>query len=317
MIEFQKVDKYYANKRVIEQLDFTIQENMITVIIGASGSGKSTTLRMVNRLEPHDAGKILFQGEEIASFKPEDLRRRMGYAIQSNGLFPHWTVAENIATVPRLLKWSADKIAARVDELLEMLSLNPVDYRNRMPHQLSGGQQQRVGIARAMAANPEILLMDEPFGALDPITRATIQHELKQIQARYKKTILVITHDIKEALYLADHLVLMDAGKIVQQGSPMAILHKPANDYVRGFVGGGDAGLKMLSAAQVRDYVRSGEPSQTDVTISANETMEAALSLFVSANTQSIRVLDDQTNTQGHLLFEDILKVTAPSAATN
>ncbi|MFP8966828.1 ABC transporter ATP-binding protein [Pokkaliibacter sp. CJK22405] len=311
MIRFENITKRYNGRAVIENLSLELERGKITVIIGSSGSGKSTTLKMINRLEGHDAGRILFDGEEIASFKPEELRRRMGYAIQSNGLFPHWTVAENIATVPRLLKWSSSRIKERVDELLTVLDLNPAQFRDRLPHQLSGGQQQRVGVARAMAADPEILLMDEPFGALDPVTRASMQEEVRRIHARYGKTILVITHDIDEALYLADHLILMDKGAIVQQGSPREILHRPANDFVRDFIGRSDIGLKMLSLDRVKPYVRANEAAASAPVIAANASLKEALSRFVVEQVDVLRVEDADQQPVGALHFTDLLKVAA------
>ena len=192
MIEFDRVSKVYGGRHAVDQLELQMGAGEFVVLIGPSGSGKSTTLRMINRLVEHDAGRIRFAGREIRDFAPEDLRRRMGYAIQSVGLFPHWTVERNIATVPRLLGWPAQKIAARVEELLHLLQLDPAQFARRYPHELSGGQQQRVGVARALAADPEVLLMDEPFGALDPVTRIVMQRELKRIHALSGKTIVLV-----------------------------------------------------------------------------------------------------------------------------
>ncbi len=227
MIEFKQVSKFYNGGAAVKDLSLTFAEGAFSVLIGTSGSGKSTTLKMINRLVEHDAGEIRFAGEEIRQFSPEALRRRMGYAIQSVGLFPHWTVAQNVATVPQLLKWPKARIQARVDELLALLGLAPDAFRDRYPHQLSGGQQQRVGVARALAADPEVLLMDEPFGALDPVTRSALQQEMRRIHQLLGRTIVLVTHDIDEALGLAEHLVLMDNGEVVQQGTPLALLTAP------------------------------------------------------------------------------------------
>lgn len=218
MIEFDGVNKAFAGQPAVKNLNLHLREGAFSVLIGTSGSGKSTTLKMINRLVEHDSGTIRFAGQDIRQQPVLELRRKMGYAIQSIGLFPHWTVAQNIATVPQLQKWSRQKTQARVDELMALLGLEP-GLRERYPHQLSGGQQQRVGVARALAANPEVLLMDEPFGALDPVTREALQQEMIRIHRLLGRTIVLVTHDIDEALRLADHLVLMDGGEVVQQGS--------------------------------------------------------------------------------------------------
>ena len=210
MIEFRHVSKTYGQQKAVDDLNLRLGEGSFSVLIGTSGSGKSTTLKMINRLVEHDSGQIRFAGEEIRSLPVLELRRRMGYAIQSIGLFPHWTVAQNIATVLQLEKWSRTKIAERVDELMSLLGLEPA-LRDRYPHQLSGGQQQRVGVARALAANPQVLLMDEPFGALDAHTRILLQRELLRIWQHHKTTILFVTHGVDEAVYLADRVVVMSA----------------------------------------------------------------------------------------------------------
>ena len=309
MIVFENVTKIFDGRPVIENLNLHIEKGKITVLIGASGSGKSTTLKMINRLIEHEAGRILFAGEEIRSFQIEDLRRRMGYAIQSIGLFPHWTVAQNIATVPQLLHWDKQRIEQRVDELLNMLNLEPSKYRDRYPHQLSGGQQQRIGVARAMAADPEILLMDEPFGALDPITRTVLQEELKRIHQLSGKTILLVTHDIDEALSLADHLVLMDQGKIIQEGRPAQLLADPANDFVRHFMGRSDLGVKILSLQTVQERFREGQSQlAVSLAISGNASLKEALSQFVAHGVEVLPVRDDNGQLIGELHFSDLLK---------
>src|SRR4051812_10740265 len=203
MIEVDDVTKYYGDRRVVDRLSLTVPAGDFCVLLGSSGCGKSTTLKMINRLITADAGQIRIGGEDIATVPAEQLRRRIGYAIQSIGLFPHWTVEDNIATVPHLLKWPRVRRVERVTELLEMFRLEPGTYRGKYPHQLSGGEQQRVGVARALAADPELLLMDEPFAALDPIARAALQDELLRIQRQTRKTIVFVTHDIDEALKLA------------------------------------------------------------------------------------------------------------------
>lgn len=306
MIELKNITKRYGQQTVIDNLSLTIESGKITVIIGLSGSGKSTILRMINRLETFDTGSIYFQNRNILDYKPEDLRRKMGYAIQSNGLFPHWNVAKNIATVPRLLGWNNTQIDQRVDQLLMMLNLEPAHYRHRMPYQLSGGQQQRVGVARAMAANPDILLMDEPFGALDPITRKSIQMELRRIHQHESKTILLITHDIDEALYLADHIVLIDKGTILQQGAPLEILTSPANDFVQQFLGQESRGLKILSQLSINTILQPGEHLSTQPKINENASLADALSCFIAERTSILSVSDENGSIVGHICLNDI-----------
>ena len=232
MIEFSHVSKLFGTQKAVNDLNLNFQEGSFSVLIGTSGSGKSTTLKMINRLVEHDSGVIRFAGEEIRSLPVLELRRRMGYAIQSIGLFPHWSVAQNIASVPQLQKWSRARIDDRIDELMALLGLEP-DLRERYPHQLSGGQQQRVGVARALAADPQVLLMDEPFGALDPVTRGALQQEMTRIHRLQGRTIVLVTHDIDEALRLGTRIVVMDEGKIIQDGTPEEIRANPATDFVK------------------------------------------------------------------------------------
>lgn len=312
MIQFQHVSKLFNGKPAVEDLNLNIAEGEFTVLIGTSGSGKSTTLKMINRLIEHDRGKILFAGDEIHSFKPQELRRRMGYAIQSIGLFPHWTVEQNIATVPRLLKWPKVKIRDRVSELLELLHLDAAQFRHRYPHQLSGGQQQRVGVARALAADPEVLLMDEPFGALDPVTRASLQGEIARIHQLSGRTIVLVTHDIDEALALADRIVLLDQGQVIQQGSPRHLLTAPANAFVRDFFDRGDIGIKLLTLGAAGELARKGECA-AGTPIPAAMTLREALSEFVSRQTEQLQVLDEHGEPLGVLHFGDLIK--APRAA--
>ncbi|MFI0488639.1 MAG: ABC transporter ATP-binding protein [Yersinia sp. (in: enterobacteria)] len=306
MIHFRQVSKYFAGKLAIDKLSLRIAKGEFTVLIGTSGSGKSTTLKMINRLIEHDEGEIRFAGEEIRNYKPEDLRRRMGYAIQSIGLFPHWTVARNIATVPQLLKWPQDRIRQRVIELLELLHLDPEQFLHRYPHQLSGGQQQRVGVARALAADPEVLLMDEPFGALDPVTRSALQFEITRIHQLSGRTIVLVTHDIDEALSLADRIVLMDEGRIIQQGPPLEMLIQPANDFVRDFFGRSDLGIKLLSLGWAEQRVRHGE-TLAGQPILGSTSLREALSLFVSRQTDKLPVADEQGQLLGVLYFADLV----------
>ncbi|ELY7391696.1 ABC transporter ATP-binding protein [Cronobacter universalis] len=305
MIEFQQVSKFYNGDAAVKALNLRFAEGAFSVLIGTSGSGKSTTLKMINRLVEHDAGEIRFAGEEIRQFSPEALRRRMGYAIQSVGLFPHWTVAQNVATVPQLLKWPKARIQARVDELLALLGLAPDAFRDRYPHQLSGGQQQRVGVARALAADPEVLLMDEPFGALDPVTRSALQQEMRRIHQLLGRTIVLVTHDIDEALGLAEHLVLMDNGEVVQQGAPLTLLTAPRNDFVRDFFGRSELGVRLLSLKQVADFI---EPGMADgAPVADTLTLREAMSVFVERQCEALSVVDANGAHRGVLRFRHLV----------
>lgn len=306
MIEFHQVSKMFDGKAAVKNLDLHLKEGAFSVLIGTSGSGKSTTLKMINRLEEHDSGTIRFAGEEIRQLPVLALRRRMGYAIQSIGLFPHWTVAQNIATVPQLQKWTRARINDRIDELMALLGLD-ASMRDRLPHQLSGGQQQRVGVARALAANPEVLLMDEPFGALDPVTRGALQQEMRRIHQLLGRTIVLVTHDIDEALRLADHLVLMDNGEVVQQGTPLSMLTTPENDFVREFFGRSELGVRLLSLRGVGDYVRAGEMSSGEP-LRASMSLREALSLFVARRSEVLPVINDDGTPCGALHFADLLR---------
>ncbi|MGU3523483.1 ABC transporter ATP-binding protein [Enterobacteriaceae bacterium C23F] len=306
MIEFRQVSKVFDGKAAVKNLDLHLKEGAFSVLIGTSGSGKSTTLKMINRLEEHDAGSILFAGEDIRQQPVLALRRRMGYAIQSIGLFPHWTVAQNIATVPQLQKWTKARINDRIDELMALLGLD-ASMRDRLPHQLSGGQQQRVGVARALAADPEVLLMDEPFGALDPVTRGALQQEMRRIHQLLGRTIVLVTHDIDEALRLADHLVLMDNGEVVQQGAPLSMLTSPENDFVREFFGRSELGVRLLSLRGVGDYVRAQEQIAGEP-LRASMSLREALSQFVARRSEALPVINDDGTPCGALHFADLLR---------
>jgi osmoprotectant transport system ATP-binding protein len=307
MIVFEHVGKAFAGAVVIEDLSLTIEQGEFVVVIGPSGSGKSTTLKMVNRLVEHDCGRILFEGEEIRHFRPEALRRRMGYAIQSVGLFPHWTVEQNIATVPDLLRWPRSRVRDRVTELLELLNLAPEAYRGRYPHQLSGGQQQRIGVARALAGDPAVLLMDEPFGSLDPVTRASLQQEIARIHATSGKTVLFVTHDIDEALRLATRIVLLDQGRVVQVGTAREILEHPAADFVSDFVGRSDVGIKLLGLDTVAAYVRHGETAAGQP-IAVAASLREALSTMIARRTDRLPVADSEGRLVGVIVLADLAK---------
>lgn len=238
MIRFEQVSKKYPNGTfAVKSLDLEIKKGEFFILIGPSGSGKTTTLKMINRLIDLSKGWVWINGKKISDYDINELRWNIGYVLQQIALFPHMTIAENIAVVPELKNWSKEKVAARVDELLKMVGLDPKEYRNRKPSELSGGQQQRVGVIRALAADPEIILMDEPFSALDPFSREKFQADMLEIQRKLKKTIVFVTHDMQEALKLGDRICLMKDGEIVQVGTPHEFLTNPVNDFVREFVG--------------------------------------------------------------------------------
>jgi osmoprotectant transport system ATP-binding protein len=255
MISLDRVTKRYPGQEeaAVAELTLDIPRGDVVTLVGPSGCGKSTTLRLINRLIEPSGGRIYLDGEDVTDMDADQLRRRMGYVIQQLGLFPHMTVAENIAVVPRILGWDKERIAGRVDELLEMVSLDPGQYRDRYPKELSGGQNQRVGVSRAMAADPPVLLMDEPFGAIDPITRESLQDEFLRLQEDIQKTIIFVTHDIDEAVKMGDRIVLLrQGGHIAQYDRPEHVLTAPADDFVRDFIGSGSL-LKGLNLLRVED----------------------------------------------------------------
>jgi osmoprotectant transport system ATP-binding protein len=307
VIEIDKVTKSYGNHRVVDRLSLIIGAGELCVLLGSSGCGKSTTLRMINRLIPSDSGSIRVDGQDVASVSAEALRRRIGYAIQSIGLFPHWTIEDNIATVPRLLKWREARVRDRVSELLELFRLDPLTYQGKYPHQLSGGEQQRVGVARSLAADPELLLMDEPFAAIDPITRDALQAELAHIHRATGKTIVFVTHDIEEALRLATVIAIMDRGRIVQLGTPADILEHPANDFVRDFVGRQGLGLKLLSVRRIADRLRSGETAEGEP-LALDASLAEALSAMTARHTDRLAVRDAEGRKIGVITLGDLVR---------
>lgn len=256
LIEFRGVCKHYGKALAVRNLDLDIEEGRLVALIGPSGSGKTTTLRMINRLVEPDTGTIRYDGRLLSSYKPPDLRRGMGYVIQSVGLFPHLDVLENVCTVPLLLKTQRSIATKRADELLSLVGLDPSVYRGRFPRELSGGEAQRVGVARALAADPPVLLMDEPFGAVDPLQRARLQDEFLRIQRELRKTVILVTHDLDEAIRLADIVVLMRDGSPVQVAQAATLLAEPADDFVRDFIGE-DRSLKRLARVSSGSVARA------------------------------------------------------------
>ncbi len=255
MIELDELSKTFPGQDVpaVDKLSLSIANGEIVVFVGPSGCGKTTSMELINRLIEPSSGRIILEGEDVTKSDPDKLRRRIGYVIQSTGLFPHRTLAENIGTVPGLVGWKKDKIAARVDELLGLVGMDPDMYRSRYPKELSGGQRQRVGVARAMAADPPLMLMDEPFGAIDPITRDRLQNEFLRLQAQIQKTVVFVTHDIDEAIKMGDRIVVLkDQSHIAQFASPEELLTNPTDEYVSDFIGSG-ASLKRLNLTRIRD----------------------------------------------------------------
>jgi osmoprotectant transport system ATP-binding protein len=258
MITVESLTKDYGAARVVDDVSLTVARGTVAVIVGTSGSGKSTLLRMINRLVEPTRGRVLLDGRDTKDTPVHVLRRHIGYAIQGHGLFPHRTVAQNIATVPTLLGWERARIAARVAELLGIFQLEPREYAHKYPHQLSGGQQQRVGVARALAAEPAVLLMDEPFGALDPIIRSKAQDDLREIQRRFGTTVVLVTHDMDEAFRLGDRVAVMSQGRLLQYDRPAVLLTRPADPFVSRLTGTADRALKLLSLVTAGEAAEPG-----------------------------------------------------------
>ncbi|MGI8829415.1 MAG: betaine/proline/choline family ABC transporter ATP-binding protein [Candidatus Limnocylindria bacterium] len=291
MISLQQLTKVFPGqaKPAVEALDMEIPAGEIVVLVGPSGCGKTTTMRLINRLIEPTSGRIILEGEDVTKVNPDKLRRRIGYVIQQIGLFPHQTISDNIATVPRMLGWDEKRIKARVDELLAIVGLDPAAYRDRYPKQLSGGQRQRAGVARALSADPPVMLMDEPFGAIDPITRDRLQNEFLRVQQTIRKTIIFVTHDIDEAIKMGDRIaILREGSQIAQYDTPERILSAPADDFVADFVGAG-ASLKRLNLSRVQDVEMVQWP-----TVNMHDTRVAVLAALRASDKGAALVLDDQ-----------------------
>lgn len=307
MIEFDNVTKVYNDDTVaIEDVSFTVEEGTTTVLVGPSGCGKTTTMKLVNRLEDPTEGTVYFDGTDVLSQDRVELRRDIGYVIQEIGLFDHMTVGENVATVPELKGWEQDRIETRVDELLDLMDLPADQYRDQYPSSLSGGQRQRVGVARALAADPDVLLMDEPFGALDPITRSSLQDEFLEIQEQINTTILFVTHSVDEALKMGDRIAIFDVGELVRYDTPEKILENPGSEFVADFIGE-DRALKQLQVTTVRSVMRDEIPTRftggsnaSDGLVNTNDSLvpvepsdsaQTALSRIIQAGTDVIPVV--------------------------
>jgi osmoprotectant transport system ATP-binding protein len=299
VVDFDHVTKRFGGKgdgAAVRELSLHVPGGEVCVLVGPSGCGKTTTLKMANRLVEPSSGRVLLNGEDIARRDPVELRRRIGYVIQQTGLFPHLTVGANVATVPRLLGWDARRTRERVDELIELVGLDPARYRDRYPAQLSGGERQRIGVARAIATDPPVLLMDEPFGAVDPITRERLQNEFLRLQRQLDTTILFVTHDIDEAIKMGDRIaVFQPGGRLAQYDTPMAVLEQPASEYVARFVGA-DRGLKRLSLSRVRE-VPLGRPA----TVRVGQDAAAAERVLRAAQSPYLLLLDADERPVGWL----------------
>lgn len=306
MIELKGLQKKYGDRVAVEHLDVVFPQGQITALLGPSGCGKTTTLRMINRLIAPTAGQILLNGQDVLSLRPEVLRRNMGYVIQRIGLFPHLTIGQNVATVPELLKQDRRKIQQKVDELLHLVGLDPAVFRDKKPAELSGGQQQRVGVARALAADPPVLLMDEPFGALDPIAREKLQLEFLQIQKKLAKTIIMVTHDISEAILMADQILLMNEGRLEQFGTPDDLIHQPVSPFVQKFMGE-DAVLTQLAGIPLSGIVQPGEVLGLPV-LRHTEHARVALSVMLRDGIDAVAVHGAE-GPVGIVRYVDLLKL--------
>lgn len=302
MIRLNNISKKYNDGfQALKNINLELEAGKIHAIIGPSGCGKSTTMKLINRLITPTEGKVVINDVDVSAINPVQLRRKIGYVIQNIGLFPHMSIADNVAVVPRLLKWDESKTQAKVDELLSKVQLAPETFRNRKPGELSGGQQQRVGVIRALAAEPEIILMDEPFSALDPISREQLQNELVNIQEELKKTIVFVTHDMDEAIKIADNIVLMKDGEVVQVGTPDSILRHPANDFVKEFIG--KDRLKEDREIPTVNEVMNENPA----TAFPERGLAAALKLMEQRKVDSLIVVDHQRRLLGYAPILNVL----------
>ncbi|MGO6968073.1 ABC transporter ATP-binding protein [Rhizobium leguminosarum] len=308
MIEIRNVTKRYGAATVVDNVSMSVEKGEITVIVGTSGSGKSTLMRMINRLVPITEGEIFVGGQNVMDVPVTELRRKIGYAIQGHGLFPHRTVAQNIATVPQLLDWDSARIARRVEELLGLFNLDPATFADKYPHQLSGGQQQRVGVARALAAEPELLLMDEPFGALDPVIRGKAQDDLLAIQKQFGTTVILVTHDMDEAFHLGNQIAVMSEGRLLQCSTPEKILTEPADPFVQQLTGTSDRALKLMSLLPLKE---SMEPAKNGLAYALPQSLSLrdALAEMIWQGVDEAAVQDAQKAPVGSISMTRLLEL--------
>lgn len=311
IISFEQVTKRFSDgTEALKEVSIDIPTNQLTAIIGPSGCGKTTLMKMINRLENPTSGHVYIDHQPIANRDPVELRRSIGYVIQRIGLIPHMTIEENIAIVPNLLGWGKKKTTARVQALLELVDLDPATFKNRYPLELSGGQQQRIGVCRALASNPNIILMDEPFSALDPISREQLQYELKELQRKINKTIVFVTHDMDEALDIADHIILMRAGKVEQIGSPTELLDKQANTFVTAFIGEKRMNRKRdFHERKIKEFEALFDPTTEETTqkVVATLTIKEAVKLLDNDPSSCLQVMDED-KTLGYVGYRHLLR---------
>lgn len=314
MIELRNVTKNYnqSTRNAVDRVNLKIETGHTVALIGPSGCGKTTTMRMINRLQIPTSGSILVNDKDVSTVDPQALRRSIGYVIQQVGLFPHMTIAENVATVPRLLGHDPAQTRRRVAELLELVGLDPDEIGPRLPHALSGGQRQRVGFARALAADPEVMLMDEPFGAIDPITRTRVQDEFKTILKRTRKTVVMVTHDLDEALKMGDRVAVMRDGRLEQYAAPIDILARPANGFVADFLGA-DRAMKQLGLMQVAQ-VMSAPQTHDGPTVAPQDSLHFALSEMLARGTEALVVREGDGPVLGSLRRDALLAAVSAAA---
>lgn len=306
MIIYENVCKNYNSNKIVKNINLTISKGEFVVLIGPSGCGKTTTLKMLNRLIKCSSGSIFINGKNTLDINPETLRQSIGYVIQQIGLFPNMTVEENISVVPKLLKWDKERCAKRVYELLKLVDMPYEQYAKKYPNQMSGGQQQRVGVLRSLAAEPPIILMDEPFGALDPITRDSLQDEIKMLQTKLGITIIFVTHDMDEAIKLADTIVFMDKGEIIQVDSPEDMLKSPATNIIKEFMG------KYTNDFTQDDFLCSDVAKTKVVTVNKNKKTLECVSVMKKYDIDSLIIVDEEKNFEGILTIEDIKEKGKP-----
>ncbi|MFD3924613.1 ABC transporter ATP-binding protein [Streptomyces sp. NPDC058614] len=319
-IRLDELTKVYPGQRepAVDRVTMEIPAGQTTMFVGPSGCGKTTTMKIINRLIEPSSGTVSIDGQNVLGLDPNELRRHIGYVVQQIGLFPHMTIAQNIGLVPKLLGWSRAKVSARVDELLEMTGLDPAAFRARYPRQLSGGQQQRVGVARALAADPPVLLMDEPFGATDPITRERLQSEFRRLQQELGKTVVFVTHDFEEALKLGDRIaVLADRSRIVQYDTPARLLAAPADDYVRSFIGSAPY-LKQLALATVADVKLGPAPEAPNSlpNVDGSASLRDVMDLILQRGGEPVTVVDEAGAVAGTLAFPDVCRALSAQEET-
>jgi len=312
MIRLESLTKTYASPQgtvtAVDRVSLEVGEGEICVLLGPSGCGKTTTLRMINRLVAPTSGKVVIAGSDTEAADPVELRRGIGYVIQQIGLFPNMTVAENIGVVPRLLGWPEVRRRKRAEELLALLALPPAQFADRYPNELSGGQAQRVGVARALAVDPPVLLMDEPFAALDPVNREAIQDEFLRMQRKLRKTILFVSHDIDEAVKMADRIAIFHSGRLVQFAAPDEMLAHPAGAFVAGFVGG-DRTLKRLRLIRVREVMApavAGDSGRSSPAVSPDDDLRRVAALFLEHGAESLQCVDAGGNVVGRVTREAV-----------